>query len=166
MRVRGRELVGAEHPQHHACFGCRKAFKQRGSTHPSWSWITVPDRPFPCPVCKVPMAALGRDFAAPPQRARAQWLKVELLHSFGVAFEVPVYDSGGPGPRPVTLGAAVGFLAARGFDPAEVRRRLAVLRRLRAGAAPDAEPGAAADGPSKPGPPLSLVVRRRRASQP
>lgn len=139
MRVRGKELHSAEHPQHYACFGCRKAFKQRGSKHPSQFWIDAPDRPFPCPECKVPMVPLGRDFKVPLQRARAQWLKVELLHSFGVAFEVPVCDVGGPGPRPGKLSDVVGFLVARGFDPTEVRKRLADIQRRRSGKEPGAE---------------------------
>ncbi len=78
------------------------------------------------------MVPLGRDFKAPPQRAKTQWLKVELLHSFSITFEVPVWDAGGPGPRPGKLNEVVAFLVAQGRDRAEVEERLESLRRLRA----------------------------------
>lgn len=133
MRVRGRELHSAEHSQHYACFWCRKAFKQRGSRHPSQFWIEAPDRPFPCPDCKTPMVPLGRDFKAPPQRAKAEWLTIELLQSFGIIFEVPVVETGGPGPRPTKLSDAVEFLTGRGLDSVEVRRRVDSIRRQRSG---------------------------------
>jgi hypothetical protein len=144
MRVRGHELYSAEHPQHFACFNCRKAFKQRGSGHPSWKESL---RPFPCPNCKAPMVPLGRDFKAPPQRAKAQWLKVELLHSFGVTFEVPVTEAGGPGERPGKLNEAIAFLVSRGFARGEVEQRLAELRRQRGGKGEDVEQNAAPDRP-------------------
>jgi hypothetical protein len=65
---------------HFACFDCRKAFKQRGSSN--WD-PEVPQRSFLCPECKRPMTRLGRYFKAPPQRAKRQWLKVELLYHYG-----------------------------------------------------------------------------------
>lgn len=69
---------------HFACFDCRKAFKQQGSSN--WN-LKVPQRPLACPECKRPMVGLGRYFKAPPQRATRQWLKVELLHRYGESFE-------------------------------------------------------------------------------
>lgn len=141
MRIRGKEIHSVEHPQHYACFGCRKAFKQRGSRHPSQFWIAEQDRSFPCPECKTAMVSLGRDFEAPPKRSRNQWLKIELLHSFGFIFEVPIDDAGARGPRPCELGEATGFLTAHGFDAAEVRRRLREIRKRRNGIAPDASDG-------------------------
>jgi hypothetical protein len=85
------------------------------------------------------MTPLGRDFKAPRRSAKAQWLKLELLSSFGIRFEVPVDTAGGPGERPRRLNEAVGFLVARGFERLEVEQRLAELRRLRSGKAADAE---------------------------
>ena len=69
---------------HFACFACRKAFKQRGSSN--WD-RNVPERPFPCPNCKAPMARLGRYFKAPRQRAIAAWQEVERLYSEGARFD-------------------------------------------------------------------------------
>jgi hypothetical protein len=143
MRVRGKELFEAEHAQHFACFACRKAFKQRGSGHPSWNESL---RSFPCPDCKSPMVPMGRDFKAPPCRAKAQWLKVELLQSFGVIFEVPVLAPGGPGKRPSKLQDAIPYLVMRGFAKAKVERRLKELRRHRSDTDGRGEPEAAADG--------------------
>jgi hypothetical protein len=135
--VRGREIhPHDDHPQHFACFACRKAFKQRGS----WLVRRSDLRPFPCPDCTAPMTPLGRDFKAPPRRDRAQWLKVELLHAFGVVFETPTETPGGPGPRPGKLNEAVDFLVARGRERAQVEGVLAALRQRRG-----AEPGAASD---------------------
>ena len=54
MRVRGHELFDADHPQHFACFGCRVAFKQRGSGHPSES---EPARPVSLPSLQGPDGA-------------------------------------------------------------------------------------------------------------
>jgi hypothetical protein len=129
LDLRGHELHSDDqHPQHFACFACRKAFKQRGSGRALVSDL----RPFPCPACKAPMVPLGRDFKAPTQRARSQWLKVELLHAFGVTFEAPMDKPGGPGDRPGRLNEAVDFLVARGRERTEVERKLAELRRRRA----------------------------------
>jgi hypothetical protein len=144
MRVRGKELFEAEHCQHFACFACRKAFKQRGSGHPSWNETL---RAFPCPDCKSPMVSMGRDFKAPPRRAKDQWIKVELLHSFGIIFEVPVLESGGPRERPGKLSEAIPYLIKLGFDRAEVERRLKQLRGHRSGKDGRGEPGAAVDRP-------------------
>jgi hypothetical protein len=130
MRVRGHELSEAVHLQHFACFACRKAFKQTESGHPSTGETL---RPFPCSCCKAEMVPLGRDFKAPSVRSKLQWLKVELLHSFGVTFEVPVADGGGPGVRPATLGRAIDYLVSKGCDRIEVERRLNEIRRVRLG---------------------------------
>ncbi len=128
MDLRGHEMhPDDEHPQHFACFACRKAFKQRGSGRALLSNL----RPFPCPQCKELMAPLGRDFKAPPRRDRSQWLKVELLHAFGVIFEAPMDNPGGPGERPDKLNEAVDYLVARGRERVEVERALAELRRRR-----------------------------------
>jgi hypothetical protein len=144
MRVRGKELFEAEHSQHFACFACRKAFKQRGSGHPSGNEIL---RAFPCPDCKSPMVPMGRDFKAPPRRAKDQWIKVELLQSFGIIFEVPVMESGGPGVRPGKLSEAVPYLVNLGFDRAEVERRLKQLRGQRSRTDGRGVSSAAADRP-------------------
>jgi len=108
-----------------ACFDCRKAFKQRGSSnwHPD-----VPRRPFPCPVCKQPMIRLGRYFKAPPQRAARQWVKVELLYCFGERFE-----SGqlGLGAKCRTLSGTIAYLMGSGSADAEVRACLERIRVLR-----------------------------------
>ena len=110
---------------HFACFGCRKAFKQRGSSN--WD-AAVPERPFPCPDCKNPMARLGRYFKAPPKRASRQWLKVELLYHYGERFE-----SGGSklGTRCSTLGSTVAYLAGPNRPEDEVRTCLERIRASR-----------------------------------
>jgi len=66
-----------------ACFGCRKAFKQIGSS--TWD-VLIPRRPFPCPECKQPMARMGRYFKAPPQRAVRAWREVEERYLRGERF--------------------------------------------------------------------------------
>ncbi len=68
---------------HFACFACRKTFKQPGSSN--WD-SNVPERPFPCPECKVPMVRMGRYFKAPRQRAARAWREVERLYSGGERF--------------------------------------------------------------------------------
>jgi hypothetical protein len=69
---------------HFACFACRKAFKQSGSSN--WD-SKVPERPFPCPECNQPMARLGRHFKAPRQRAIRAWRKVQELYEGGERFD-------------------------------------------------------------------------------
>jgi len=69
---------------HFACFACRKAFKQRGSSN--WDG-DVPERPLPCPECKQPMARIGRHFRAPRQRAAKAWQQVERLYLQGRRFD-------------------------------------------------------------------------------
>jgi hypothetical protein len=69
---------------HFACFVCRKTFKQPGSSN--WD-SNVPDRPFPCPECKQPMARMGRHFKAPRQRAVRAWQEVERLYLAGERFD-------------------------------------------------------------------------------
>ena len=109
MRVRGQELYEAEHPQHFACFDCRKTFK-RGSGHPSDNdeSLRAVSRA-PAARSRWPRSA-GISAAAPAETSGAQWLKVELLHSFGIIFEVPVMEAGGPGERPSKLNEALAFL--------------------------------------------------------
>ena len=67
-----------------ACFACRKAFKQVGSS--TWD-DAVPRRAFPCPECKRPMARMGQYFKAPPQRARRAWAEVEVRYLAGERFD-------------------------------------------------------------------------------
>jgi hypothetical protein len=122
--VRGIDLRDL-HKQHFACFHCRKAFKQRGSEEPVAVAVAAPLRPFPCPECGRPMAVMGRDFEAPPQRDRTEWLVAELLQSFGVIFEPGIC---GPGHRPHKLREAVAFLAERGHDAGVVEERVRQLR--------------------------------------
>ena len=69
---------------HFACFACRKTFKQPGSSN--WD-SNVPERPFPCPECKQPMARMGRHFKAPRQRAVRAWQNVERLYRAGERFD-------------------------------------------------------------------------------
>lgn len=69
---------------HFACFACRKAFKQRGSS--DWDG-NVPERPFPCPDCQAPMARLGRHFQAPRRRAVRAWREVERRYLQGERFD-------------------------------------------------------------------------------
>lgn len=69
---------------HYACFVCRKTFKQPGSSN--WD-SNVPERPFPCPECKRPMARMGRHFKAPRQRVVRAWRAVERLYSQGERFD-------------------------------------------------------------------------------
>jgi hypothetical protein len=69
---------------HFACFTCRKSFKQRGSSN--WD-SSVPERPFPCPNCKMPMVRLGRYFKAPSQRSIRAWREVERRYQLGERFD-------------------------------------------------------------------------------
>lgn len=69
---------------HFACFVCRKTFKQPGSSN--WD-SNVPERPFPCPECKQPMARMGRHFKAPRQQAIRKWQVVERLYLAGERFD-------------------------------------------------------------------------------
>jgi hypothetical protein len=69
---------------HFACFDYRKSFKQQGSSN--WD-SNVPERPFPCPECKQPMARLGRYFKAPRQRALRAWRDVEQAYLAGERFD-------------------------------------------------------------------------------
>jgi len=107
---------------HFACFDCRKAFKQRGSSH--WD-SQVPERTYPCPGCQRPMARLGRHFKAPPQRARRQWLKTELLYRYGERFQS---SRSGLGTTCRTLASAVGYLTTPARSTAEVRETLEQIR--------------------------------------
>jgi len=66
-----------------ACFACRKAFKQIGSS--TWD-PDVPQRPFLCPECKEPMVRMGRYFKAPPRRAVRAWREVQLKYLQGERF--------------------------------------------------------------------------------
>src|SRR5262249_37724894 len=107
---------------HFACFDCRKAFKQRGSSN--WD-PAVPLRPFPCPNCKKPMTRLGRYFKTPPQRAVREWLKIELLYHYGERFEREEYDRGG---RFRNLASTLRNLTSPGNPANQVRERLEQIR--------------------------------------
>lgn len=122
-------LLREPHKQHFACFACRKAFKQPGS---ETSGVEA-ERPFPCPQCGEPMAVVGRDFQAPPQRAEKQWLLVEVLHSFGVIFEPGTTM---PRTMPKSSREVEDFLTAQGYDVEVVRKRTDALRRRRERSAP------------------------------
>jgi hypothetical protein len=80
----GSGVPHATNKVHFACFACRKAFKQPGSTN--WD-SNVPERPFPCPDCKKPMVRLGRYFKAPRRLAVKAWLEVERLFQSGERFD-------------------------------------------------------------------------------
>jgi hypothetical protein len=119
----------ASNTVHFACFNCRKAFKQRGSSN----WDTqVPLRPFQCPDCKHPMARLDRYFKAPSQRASRQWLKVELLYHYGERFWS---GRSGLNSKCRNLPLAVVYLAASGKPESEVRAVLESIRARRSGPA-------------------------------
>ncbi len=79
----GTGVPHATNKVHFACFSCRKSFKQQGSSN--WD-SKVPQRPFPCPNCKVLMTRPGRYFKAPPKRAKKRWLEVQRLYSEGKRF--------------------------------------------------------------------------------
>jgi hypothetical protein len=69
---------------HFACFGCRKSFKQQGSSN--WDDL-IPKRPFPCPNCKKPMVRLGKHFKAPRTNAIRAWREVVRLYQTGERFD-------------------------------------------------------------------------------
>jgi hypothetical protein len=69
---------------HFACFNCRKSYKQPGSSN--WD-SNIPERPFPCPECKQPMARMGRYFRAPRQQALRNWREVKRLYDEGERFD-------------------------------------------------------------------------------
>lgn len=124
---RGRKSVpSTTNKANFACFRCRKAFKQAGSS--AWD-ATVTDRPYPCPNCKAPMTRFGKYFKAPPSRARRQWLKVELLHRFGERF---VSSSLGLGTKCRDLPSTVLYLVEQGNGESEVHLQLEHLQALRA----------------------------------
>ena len=130
---------------HFACFTCRKAFKQQGSSN--WD-RNVPERPFPCPNCKWPMVRLGRYFKAPPQRAGRQWLKVELLYRFGERFEFFYPNEGGRVSFQCrSLASAVGYLMGLGYPKSEVQECLESIRASHQRNSGRAEPSAAPDRP-------------------
>jgi DNA-directed RNA polymerase subunit RPC12/RpoP len=112
--------------RHFACFHCRKSFKQsyRGELKSGES-----DRPFRCPECGVPMKNMGADFKAPRQCDSKQWLKVEILESFGIVYQMGCCD--GPGDRPAVLREVEEFLVARGLPRAAVRLRIKAVTQSR-----------------------------------
>jgi hypothetical protein len=112
---------------HFVCFACRKAFKQPGSS--GWDQA-IPDRPFDCPNCKQPMTSLGRYFKAPPQRAARQWLKVELLHRFGITF---ASGDSSLETKCDTLTSAIRYLIDSGHAESDVRWCLEQIQKLRRG---------------------------------
>src|SRR5262245_15363180 len=115
--------------KHYACFRCRKAFKQRGSSDPQAEGA---HRHFPCPECGGLMRDMGADFKAPVQRNARQWQKVEVLASYGIVYHPGCCD--GPGERPAELSEVEEFLVAQGRSRREVRKRIAAVKRLRGGA--------------------------------
>jgi hypothetical protein len=108
---------------HFACFECRHSFKQLGSSN--WSPDVLP-RAFPCPNCKKPMVQLQRHFKAPPRRARKQWLKVELLYSFGERF---VHSDSRLGQKCPTMASTVAYLIEQGNAKDVVLDRLEQIRK-------------------------------------
>ena len=97
--------------EHFACFRCRKAFKRTARAdlpafgRPQYGKL----RMVPCPECGEPMAEMGHDFRAPPQRDKRQWRKVEILYEQGFAF---CSCGCGPGPRPANLREMKDFLVS------------------------------------------------------
>jgi hypothetical protein len=75
------------------------------------------------------MLRLDRHFKAPPQRARTQWLKVELLHAFGETF----FSSHSKlDEKCATLAGTVSYLVESGHAREAVLDRLAQIRRSHA----------------------------------
>jgi hypothetical protein len=107
---------------HFACFDCRKAFKQRGSSN--WD-ATIPQRAFQCPCCMQPMVRLGRYFKAPRQHAVRQWLKVELLYHYGECFEASTLKLD---VKCSNLVNTVAYLASAGHPADEVQACLQQLK--------------------------------------
>src|SRR5213592_4820294 len=99
------------HKEHHACFRCRKMFRQP-SRH---EFMQTPPpargetRIVPCPECGEAMHDMGLDFKAPRQDDVKQWTKVEILFRHGFTF----HSCGccGPGLRPAELREVEAFLA-------------------------------------------------------
>jgi hypothetical protein len=121
-----RATSGKGGKKHFACFNCRKCFKQPGSAE----WQAPEDnRPFPCPQCGQPMTDLRADFKAPRQRDVRQWLKVEVLASFGVTYRPGC--CGGPGQRPAELREVEEFLVGQGHQRKRVRQRIETARQVR-----------------------------------
>ena len=88
----------------HACFSCRKAFKQYIDFLPE-----VPPRPAPvCPQCEGQMREMGRAFKAPKQDDVKQWRKVESLVSNDITFHS--YGSHGYGRFPQVLREVAPFI--------------------------------------------------------
>ena len=80
----GPGVPSATNKVHFACFACRKTFKQLGSSN--WD-SNVPERPFPCPECKLPMSRMGRHFKAPSRRSVKGWAAVESSYRSGERFD-------------------------------------------------------------------------------
>jgi len=94
----------------HACFECRKAFKQDIYYLPEEQ-----PRPEPvCPECGGKMWEMGRTFKAPKQDDLKQWRKVEALVRSDITFHS--FGSHGLGRFPKFLNEAVPFIE-------KVRRR-------------------------------------------
>ena len=110
---------------HFACFNCRVAFKQPGSSN--WK-SEIPQRPFRCPNCKCQMLRLGKYFKAPPQHNTRQWYKVELLCHYGERF---VSSNLRLGIHCKTLTDAIGYLSNASRPESEVRTVLKSIRARR-----------------------------------
>jgi hypothetical protein len=108
-----------------ACFHCRKALKQAGSS--AWD-PNVTERLCVCAHCRQPMVRMGRYFKAPRSSARRQWLKVELLYDFGERFHA---GNSGLGRSCHNLRSTVEYLTQHGHAAADVGAQLELLRRLR-----------------------------------
>jgi hypothetical protein len=88
----------------HACFECRKAFKQDIPYLPN-----AEPRPDPvCPECGGKMWEMGGTFRAPKQSDVKQWRKVEALVTSGITFHS--YGSHGLGKFPKLLNEAAPFI--------------------------------------------------------
>jgi hypothetical protein len=135
---RGIDLSGL-HKQHYVCFECRRQFRLPGSEGGwrrdwntqaddlAWTWKPVSREAAACPQCRAPLHSIGRDFKAPRQRDRKQWLKAELLVRMGYGF-----DPGptGPGERPRRLSEVVDFLRTQVAHPDKIRAATQLLREI------------------------------------
>lgn len=107
-----------------ACFSCRKVFKQRGSEGAAYESFNGK----PCNICGEELVDVGSDFHAPTKNNKAQWVKVEVLVSFGFFFH-PTAE--GPGNRPKSMSELIPFLVSHGITETEARKKIKYVQNKR-----------------------------------
>jgi len=105
---------------HFACFECRKAFKRWNEREWPARERPHPDETVPalCPDCARPMADMGLDFQAPPQRDVERWQVAAFLFQRGYAYHC--CGCGGPGYRPSRWSDVPAFLDRAPQSPGKV----------------------------------------------